>query len=260
MTWICLSVTFLACFLGKICGMGGGVIIKPVLDALGIASPSQINFLSGCTVIGMSAWSVFKSLRSGTSEINLKISTPLAIGAATGGIIGKILYDAVEGLLSVPEQAKSVQAAFLFAATFATLIYTIRKSKLPSYHVENPVICILIGLGLGLLGSFLGIGGGPFNMAVLFLFFSMGTKIAAQNSLYIILISQIAGILKNAVTGNLPGANLGLLAGMVLCGVLGSEVAARVNGKMKEQTVNRLFEMVMVLVMAICVYNVLRGV
>ena len=35
--------------------------------------------------------------------------------------------------------------------------------------------------------------GGPFNMAVLFYFFSMGTKTAAQNSLYVILISQLTG-------------------------------------------------------------------
>lgn len=53
---ICYLVTFAACVLGTICGMGGGIIIKPVLDAAGVMSVSTITFLSGVTVIAMSCW------------------------------------------------------------------------------------------------------------------------------------------------------------------------------------------------------------
>ena len=59
---VCFLVAFLACIIGKICGMGGGVIIKPVLDATGVMEVAAINFLSGCTVIGMTCWSVGKSM------------------------------------------------------------------------------------------------------------------------------------------------------------------------------------------------------
>ena len=82
---ICFLVAFGACIIGKICGMGGGVIIKPALDALGIMQVTEINFLSGCTVLGMTCWSVGKSLVQHESQIDLSISTPLAIGAAVGG-------------------------------------------------------------------------------------------------------------------------------------------------------------------------------
>lgn len=59
MMWtICYLITFLACIIGTICGMGGGIIIKPVLDATGLMSVSTITFLSGCTVIAMAAWSI----------------------------------------------------------------------------------------------------------------------------------------------------------------------------------------------------------
>ena len=55
-------VFFLVCFLasaaGAICGMGGGVVIKPVLDAFGILDVDSISFLSGCTVLSMTAYSV----------------------------------------------------------------------------------------------------------------------------------------------------------------------------------------------------------
>ena len=46
-----------------------------------------------------------------------------------------------------------------------------------------------MSITLGILSSFLGIGGGPINLVVLFFFFSMDTKTAAQNSLYTILFS-----------------------------------------------------------------------
>lgn len=38
----------------------GAVIIKPVLDAVGVMSVSSISFLSGCTVLAMSVVSVYK--------------------------------------------------------------------------------------------------------------------------------------------------------------------------------------------------------
>ena len=50
-------ICFLASIIGAICGVGGGVIIKPVVDAFGLLTISQASFLSGCTVLAMSAYS-----------------------------------------------------------------------------------------------------------------------------------------------------------------------------------------------------------
>ena len=60
-----LLLIFLICFsasvIGAICGIGGGVIIKPVLDAFGIMDVATISFLSGCTVLSMTTYSVIKN-------------------------------------------------------------------------------------------------------------------------------------------------------------------------------------------------------
>lgn len=253
---VCFLVAFLACIIGKICGMGGGVIIKPVLDATGVMEVAAINFLSGCTVIGMTCWSVGKSMVKRDSEIDLAVSTPLAIGAAVGGLLGKQLFSAVAGLFADANTAGGVQAGLLLVATFATLLYTVNKNRIRMLQVRNKMACILIGLGLGMLGTFLGIGGGPFNMAVLYFFFSMSTKVAAQNSLYVILISQTVGILATAFGSGIPMLSVWLLVGMVLCGVVGGEVGGRINKGLSEQRATRLFEASMVLVMAISCYNI----
>mgnify|MGYP003303251246 CR=1 FL=1 len=90
---------FLICFFasvaGAICGIGGGVIIKPVLDAFGIMSVSAISFLSGCTVLSMTTYSVIRSKRSGASKIDQSTGFPLAIGAAIGGVLGKNLFQMI---------------------------------------------------------------------------------------------------------------------------------------------------------------------
>ena len=49
-------VSLLASVVGAICGIGGGVIIKPVLDLLHLESVSTISFLSVCTVLSMSCY------------------------------------------------------------------------------------------------------------------------------------------------------------------------------------------------------------
>ena len=58
---ICILVSFLASVIGSICGIGGGVIIKPVLDAWNLYSVSTISFISGCIVLSMSAYSVLEA-------------------------------------------------------------------------------------------------------------------------------------------------------------------------------------------------------
>jgi len=92
-------------------------------------------------------------------------------------------------------------------------------------------------------------------MAVLFFFFSMPTKTAALNSLYVILISQLTGLLQTVFSGAVPQVEFGILLGMVGCGILGSELGSVLNKRLHESAVTRLLTMAMVLVMGISVYN-----
>ncbi len=257
-SFVFFFTAFAACVVGKLCGMGGGVIIKPVLDAFGILSVGTINFLAGCTVLGMTCWSVGKAAIHGTADIDFRRSTSLALGAALGGVLGKRLYTLVAANLADANMAGGVQACILFAATFGTLIYTLQKERIAAHRVSSGIICCGIGLVLGILGAFLGIGGGPFNMAVLYYFFAMPTKIAAQNSLYIILFSQAAGLLQMLLTRQIPPFSISVLTGMVLCGVAGSEIGEVINRKLTDHIVTRLFECSMALILCVNLYNMWR--
>ena len=123
-----LIVCFGASIVGAICGIGGGVIIKPVLDSFGVLDVTAISFLSGCTVLSMTTYSVLKNKISGESHVTMKTGFPLAIGAAVGGLIGKWLFSYVKSLSSDPNKVGAVQALCLLIVTLGTLIYTIYKA------------------------------------------------------------------------------------------------------------------------------------
>lgn len=256
--FICCATTFVACLLGTICGMGGGIIIKPVLDAVGIMPVPAITFLSGCTVISMSCWSVGKTLVRREAAIDLSTTAVLAAGAAAGGLVGKQVYIMVAALFPDPNTAGGVQAGLLLIATAATLLYTVNKDRIASRRIASPGACLIIGLLLGMLGSFLGIGGGPFNVAVLYYFFSMPAKKAAQNSLFIVLFSQLTSTLKTVIFDTVPSFRLSILLCMVLLGIVGSEAGRNINRKINDRQATLCLEGAMVLIMGINVYNIVK--
>ncbi len=254
-------IVFFVCFLssiaGAICGIGG-VIIKPVLDALGVMSVSAVSFLSGCTVLSMTTYSVLKSKMSGESRIEKKTGFPLALGAAFGGVAGKWLFSLISSLSPDKDKVGAVQAACLFVVTLGTLCYTLYKDKIRTYQVTAPAVCVAIGLVLGILSSFLGIGGGPINLVVLFFFFSMSTKTAAENSLYIIFFSQIASLVSSLLTGSVPEFQISMLV-LMAAGGIGGGIAGRViNKRLTDRLVNRLFIVLMVVILFINIYNIYR--
>lgn len=256
MTYIILIlISFSASVIGSICGIGGGVIIKPVMDSFQIFSVSTVSFLSGCIVLSMAAYSVVCSRLSGSCSIDSKRSGWLGLGAAVGGIAGKQLFEIIAEFTAGSERIGAVQAAVLFAITFATIIYTLNKEKIRSKKTESPALCCLIGLGLGMMSAFLGIGGGPINLVVLYFFFSLDTKTAAQNSLYIILISQFVSLLATVASGEIPKIPLWLFVAMVCSGIFGGAVGRSINKQISAKNVNRLFIGLLCVIMLVCCYN-----
>ena len=250
-------ISLLASTIGSISGIGGGVIIKPVLDATGLLSVSTISFLSGCTVLIMATVSLLRGRNNGV-QVDKRHSTPLAVGGAIGGIVGKWVFDLIRQMVSEENLVGAVQAGLLLVITIGVIFYIRYKEKIHAMHVEKLSICFLIGLGLGMVSSFLGIGGGPINIAVLYFFFSMEAKTAAKNSLYVIWFSQVASLLFSLATRTVPDFSWLTLFVMGIGGVLGALIGSAVVKKMKNQAVERIFMGLMAVIVCINSYNLLR--
>lgn len=258
MNLIFLIVSFMSSVVGAVCGIGGGVIIKPVLDLFHAGSVSAISFLSGCAVLSMSSYSVGKGFLEKDSQVDLKTGTPLAIGAAFGGILGKNIFSILSCAAENPERIGGYQAVCLVIITFLTLLYTLFQDRIKTYRIKNGLFCLAAGTMLGICSSFLGIGGGPINLAVLYFFFSMPVKAAAQNSLYIILVSQVTSLLTTIITGKVPEFKLLWLIFMIVGGVSGGIMGRYLNKKMKSKEVKKLFHLLMCIIIAISCWNAWR--
>lgn len=253
-----LAISFGASVVGAICGIGGGVLIKPVLDAASGLSVAAVSFLSACTVLSMTSYSMLRAFKRGETLIDRRVSTPLAVGAAIGGIAGKEIFRVLLARLPSSERVGAVQSFCLFFVMLGLMLYTVKRDRIRTYHLTNPFSCVLAGGVLGLMSSFLGIGGGPIDLIVLFFFFSMDIKAAAQNSLYIIFFSQAASLIYTCWTGTVPEIRIGILLLMIAGGIGGGIAGRSLNQRMDAAAVNKLFLGLMGVIMIICVYNFYR--
>ena len=255
MELVLFLVSFLSSTIGTVCGIGGGIVMKPLLDTLHLASAATISFLSGCTVFSMSCYSVCKALQKRESLIALKTGTPLSLGAALGGSTGSRLFGLAADISKQPEKVGGIQAVCLAVITLLTLLYTLLQDTIKTHTLKSPLPCGVVGLCLGTLSGFLGIGGGPVNLVVLHFFFSMPAKIAAQNSLYIILVSQAASILTTLLSQRLPAFRLIWLGIMVGGGILGGKAGRILNRRLSEKQTKIMLEWMIFLIFCICCYH-----
>ena len=250
-----LIISFFTSLVGAICGIGGGVIIKPTMDMLALADAATVSFLSGCTVLAMSTYNVGKGILSGESAVDYKISTPLSLGACIGGIFGKQLFSMVKDWSGDVVMVGRIQAFCLMLVTIGTLLYTLFRAKIRTRKITGVFFCVVIGLILGLMSSFLGIGGGPINLVVFYYFFSMDTKTAAQNSLYTIFFSQLSALLTSFVTKSVPDFEMIALLLMIAGGIIGGAAGRKCNKKISAKVVEYLFIGLMVVIIGISAWN-----
>lgn len=254
MSIIYLFVCLISCIVGAISGIGGGVIIKPVLDALGTLNVSVISFLSGCTVLAMTSMTLFRS-RNSKVKVDKRKGTLLAFGGAIGGIIGKYIFDYIKTTSGKEAIVGASQSMLLAIVTIGVLIFTLNKTKFKRYNVENNILCLIIGFLLGSTSAFMGIGGGPINLAVLFLFFSMDSKTAALNSIYIIFFSQLTSLLFTVFRGKVPSFEWSVCLFMLAGGLLGGTIGPMISKKLSLKGVDKVYTTLVVVVIIISLYN-----
>ena len=219
-------------------------------------SVSTVSFLSGLTVLAMACINVWKNRRS--QELEPARSIPLGIGAALGGITGKWLFSSLKTAVGADQTVGAVQSFILFLMVVGTILYVINKDHIRTRDVKGWFLPVLISLLLGIASSFLGIGGGPMNLAVLYYFFSMSTKKAAVNSILIILLSQAASLLMTLAAGTVPAFSWSHLAAMVLAGALGGFLSARLHKKLSAKQTDLLFLLLLIVIAGICMYNTIQ--
>lgn len=247
------AVILVATTLGAFVGLGGGVIIKPIMDFIGAEPRMQVDFLSSMAVFTMSVVSTLRYIRNKV-EFRKDIILFISFGSIAGGWLGSKSMDLLSTVIE-QEKVRCVQAFVLAALLLAVCFYVSKERK--SFHIKSSTAILLVGLMLGFFASFLGIGGGPINVAVLTLFFSLSVKESAVYSVAIIFFSQLSKLATLFVsTGIEPYAHqwktlIFILPAAILGGVIGSKF----NRKFDDKLIRKIFSAVMILLVALNVYN-----
>lgn len=258
LTLIYSIIIFIACTVGAIVGIGGGVIIKPMLDLIGQHSVEVVGFISTCAVFAMSISSSVKHITAKT-EFNKKIVLLVSFGSVFGGIIGNEIFDiAFENFNS--NIVKGIQAVIIAAFIIFVIIY-VNSKNIKSLKIKNPILITLTGLLLGLMSAFLGIGGGPINTAFLVLLFSFTVKESAVYSVAIIFFSQLSQLITIFINNQFEPYKeyTPIILSAMAISVIGGIIGSKLNRKLSDKTITTIFSVVLSIVAVINIYNAVTG-
>lgn len=252
---ILFFICLFACIIGAISGIGGGIIIKPIIDTLGIMNMSSLSFLSGCTVFAMSIVSLFK-IKGKNLKINIYIPIFLGIGASIGGIIGKQLFDIIVRNFH-NNKVGLVQSILLFVVNTFILIFMFIKHKLKTRNIQSKIITILLGSLLGIVSSFLGIGGGPLNIAIIYYFYSLQPKETAYSSLIVVFFSQLFSLLFTIYV-RLPEYKHSYFIFMCFGGIFGALIGSSIYKKLDDDKTQKFFIIILIGLIFLNIFNIIK--
>ncbi len=251
------AIAFVATCAGAVTGIGGGIIIKPIMDLLGHFDASSIGVVSAMTVLAMAVSSLIKQIISKT-KIDFVIADFLAVGALIGGNLGQRILDSVISGAS-SNTVVATQSILLAIAIIISFAYLHTKEKIKSLDVTSRMLTLLAGFGLGVVSSFLGIGGGPINIAVIMYVFGYSAKKAAVYSIIVILFSQISKLVQIAFTTGFEVYDLSVAPAMIIAGIIGGILGTKLNKKFTVKKVETSFDILQIFIFIIVVYNAINA-
>ncbi|MDQ6882834.1 MAG: sulfite exporter TauE/SafE family protein [Candidatus Dormibacteraeota bacterium] len=230
---------------GTLIGAGGGFILVPVLLLLyPHASPEQVTAISLAAVLANSASGSVGYYRLG--RIDYRTGVILAAATIPGAVLGTILVD------RFPRHAFDVTmgVALLAIAVFILLRpsgrltlaldgpFVITRHLVDAQGVDyayrfNLGLAAALSVGIGLLSSLLGIGGGIVHVPLLTTFFAFPAHVATATSQFVLMWMAAAATGTHILRGDYAGfvlVTVSLAVGVIAGAQGGAILSRRVGG------------------------------
>lgn len=182
----------------------------------------------------------------------------IALSSIIGGSVGKLTFNYVVEIINDSDLVTLIQAFIIAILMVLIFVFVKYKHRLKTRQLKNPLIISVVGFILGVLAAFLGIGGGPFNVAILTLLFSMTSKQAGLNSIFIIFFSQLSSLVYTATSTGFSSFDLTMLPYMIVGGILGGWLGSKLVAKIEDHTVDIIFMIGIIVIIGINVINIGR--
>lgn len=269
-TLILILAAYLAGLLGSLTGLGGGVVVIPVLTlgfgidfhyAIGAALIASISTSSG---------SASAYVREGITNIRLGMFLEIAttIGAVLGAFIAiwmptniiAVIFGIVMMMTAVLQQRRKTDHSNVIGSTMAKKLklygtYPI-KEGIKSYELTNVGGGFSIMVSAGILSGLLGIGSGVLKVLAMDTAMKVPFKVSTTTSNFMIGVTAVASAVVYLQRGYIdPGIAFPIIIG-VLCGSLtGAKLLKRLNVNI----LRKVFSIAIVLVALNMIYNGIIG-
>jgi len=233
--WLIL-LGFAAGIIGSMIGLGGGIIIVPILTFLGFpptvaASTSLFGALSNAIASTVSY--------SRQKRIVFPLGLKLGLLSIPGTVLGALLSTNI-----APDIFKILFGFVLIAS--AAYIFMQKKIETSEKTFSKQMMVFAIGASFfaGLISAFFGIGGGIIFVPLMVVGMGMAMKKAAPTSQLILLFSSLSGVIIHSILGHPDFFQAGFLA---LGSFIGGLVGARLSLELKERYLQIIVSIVILL-------------
>ncbi len=215
---------FAAGVLGSMIGLGGGIVVVPVLTFLGFppttaASNSLFAALSNAVASTISY--------SKQKRIEISLGLKLGLLSIPGTVLGAVISTDV-----APDIFKILFGFVLIAS--AAYIFLRKKIENKEKTLSKQIMLFAIGASFfaGIISAFFGIGGGIIFVPLMVVGMGMTMKRAAPTSQLILLFSSLSGVIVHSLLGHPDFTQAGFLA---IGSFAGGLVGARLSIDIKER-------------------------
>lgn len=238
---------------GAIAGVGGGIIVVPLLSvALGVPLHHAIA-VSLLGVIAISATASANYLEAGL--VSRRIGLTLLVATTLGGIVGGFIAGLVDArllatlfgivLIAVAlrmlfgrEPVEPMTVEDLGRLEFDATYVEPRTGEEVAYRVRNFGIGSVASVFAGMLSGLLGVGGGIVNVPTMNSLMAVPIRVATATSTYMLGATATASAVLYFSRGEVEPA----LAGAVVVGsVIGSRIGSRLQHRLPQRALTLIF-------------------
>ncbi len=232
--WL-IPLGFAAGLLGSIIGLGGGIIIVPVLTFFGF-SPALAASNSIFAVFSNAIASSISYAKQ--QRIEYSIGLKLGLLSIPGTVVGAYVSSEI-----TPSIFKILFALILISAS--VYIFSKRKIEPKNYNLSKQIMILAIGASFfaGIISGLFGVGGGIIFVPFMVVAMGLSMKNAAPTSQFILLFASGSALVTHTLLGH-PDFYQALL--LAIGAFVGGLVGARLSLEIKENSLKILISIVMI--------------
>ncbi len=232
--WL-IPLGFAAGLLGSIIGLGGGIIIVPVLTFFGF-SPALAASNSIFAVFSNAIASSISYAKQ--RRIEYSIGLKLGLLSIPGTVVGALISSEI-----TPSIFKILFALILISASI--YVFSKRKIEQKNYNLSKQIMILAIGVSFfaGIISGLFGVGGGIIFVPLMVVAMGLSMKNAAPTSQFILLFASGSALVTHTLLGH-PDFYQALL--LAIGAFVGGLVGARLSLEIKENSLKILISIVMI--------------